>query len=89
MNFYKQRNQIQDFFFFFGGGGGEGDWSQKDRGRWGGGCKNVKLQTRAITEFMYKKYSFCFFLVCVLRRGLVTGGMNMRAAIFCIHYTLP
>ena len=45
--------------------------------------RNDFLQRIHIQE---KKKQDFFFGVCV--GGLVTGDMNMRAAIFCIHYTL-
>ena len=54
MNFYKESKSREKrcffFFFFGGGGGGDGDGEggtgvRKDVGKWGGGSKNVKLQT--------------------------------------------
>ena len=42
---------------------------------WGkvGGAKNAKLQTRAITEFMYTTYSFCYTLHYQEKASLVNN----------------
>ena len=42
---------------------------------WGkvGGAKNAKLQTRAITEFMYTTYSFCYNLHYQEKASLVNN----------------
>ena len=48
-----------------GGGGGVGGRSKAKNG--------VRLQTRAITEFMYTRYSFCYNLLFQAKGLFVTN----------------